>query len=79
MNELLVQPFFWGDVVAAILALYLLTIAIISVYFLLTEDEVTISFSWLFTLVLLGISSYVLFIFIVLYGEVITSWLSLIF
>lgn len=79
MNELIVQPFFWGDSLAALLAFYVFIVALISACFLITEGEFTIEGNWLLALTLFGVSIYILFIYVSLYGEVISQWLSTIF
>lgn len=79
MNELIVQPFFWGDTAAFINALLLLLVALAIFYILIDYKDVHIECSWLFGISLLFNSAYIIFIYMSLYGEVIKQWLSTIF
>lgn len=79
MNELIIQPFFWGDTVAVLNALLLFSVALGIFYIRYKCQIVDIECGWLFGLSLLLNALYVIFIYMSLYGEVIAQWLSTIF
>lgn len=79
MNELIVQPFFWGDTVAVICALWIF-FAYAAIFCLNVGDGQENSFiDFLYLIAGLYVSAYVIFIYASLYGEVIAQWLSTIF
>lgn len=79
MNELLIQPFFWGDTIAVICAFWFFLVYTYIIYLSVTEISFTSYLEIIHCAVALFISAYVILIYVSLYMEVIKRWLSTIF